>query len=280
MAGTWNETVRADLDEGDADHDGTEEVAARDTALRFALTAVMPSVPLRNGRVVEPHYDVAKTSLTQQVTSTFTDFYGTSGTCAPQSADASGGGTVGTVGGGLVFRPSSDAVLNIQCDAPFNSYSISLDLLRVAWVNEVPALGTAPIDVAFTVKRFGDWRIVVPVAASAAQRAFERCPREDPGHTVACPFAWDGTVTLDRLTPEIGTPRVRGRKLTVDVRCAAACAPVVKAGTAKKAFRVAPGATRRLTLRAGARRVTVTIGDMRRTFTVNRSGRSLRQGDR
>ena len=105
LAGTWQETVRADVDEGDADRDGTEEVAARDSDVRFALTAVMASVPLRDGRVVKPHHDVAKTSLTQQVTSSFTDFHGTSGTCAPQGADASGGGTVATVGSGLVFRP-------------------------------------------------------------------------------------------------------------------------------------------------------------------------------
>ena len=38
MAGTWSETVRADLDENDVDRDGTEEVAARDTSTRFALT--------------------------------------------------------------------------------------------------------------------------------------------------------------------------------------------------------------------------------------------------
>ena len=60
MAGTWSETVRADLDSSDADHDGTEEVAARDTRTRFALTAVMPRVSLRDGRVVKPHYDVAQ----------------------------------------------------------------------------------------------------------------------------------------------------------------------------------------------------------------------------
>ena len=49
LTGTWNETVRADLDEGDSDHDGTEEIAARDSALRFALKATMADVPLRAG---------------------------------------------------------------------------------------------------------------------------------------------------------------------------------------------------------------------------------------
>ena len=274
LAGTWSETVRADLDADDADRDGTEEVAARDTTAQFALTAVMAPVPLRDGRVAKPHYDVAQTSLTQQTAGTTVDFYGTSGTCVPQAAAATGGGTVASVGGGLVFRPSSDAVLDIECSQPFARWSMSVDLLRVAWANDVPPLGQAPIDVNLTLppKRFGEWRIAVPVAATAAQRAFERCPREDPGHTVACPFDWKGTLTLERLTPEIGTPRLRGGRLTVHVRCAEACAPVVKAGAAKRTFRVVPGAKRRLTLRApAARRVTVTVGETRRTFTVRRA---------
>ena len=141
MAGTWSETVRADLDSSDADHDGTEEVAARDTRTRFALTAVMPRVSLRDGRVVTPHYDVAQTSLTQETSSTTTDFYGTSGTCAPQAAAATGGGTVASVGGGLVLRPSSDAVLDIECSQPFARWSMSVDLLRVAGAKDVPELG-------------------------------------------------------------------------------------------------------------------------------------------
>ncbi|RKQ90336.1 hypothetical protein C8N24_0137 [Solirubrobacter pauli] len=282
MAGTWSETVRADLDPDDVDHDGTEDVAQRDTTTQFALTAVMPGVALRDGRVPKPHHDVAQTTLTQQTASSTVDFYGTAGTCFPQSADASGGGTIASVGDRLVFRASSDAVLNIECAQPFARWSMAVDLLRVAAINDVPALGSAPIDAAFTLpaRRFGHWRVTVPVAASATQRAFERCPREDPGHTIACPFDWKGTVTLERLTPEIGMPRVRGRDVIVDVRCATACAPVVKAGAQTKRFTIAPGAKRRLTLRASARRVTVTVGATRRTFTVNRSVRTLRQVNR
>ena len=96
-------------------------------------------------------------------------------------------------------------MLDLVCVDPFVRYSISVDLLRVAASKLVPELGEAPLDVAFKLPagRFGDRRITLPVSASAAQRAFERCPREDPGHTVACPFGWDGTVTLDRLTPEV-----------------------------------------------------------------------------
>jgi hypothetical protein len=272
LAGTWSETVRADLDSSDVDRDGTEEVAARDTSTRFALTASMPRVPLRDGRVVTPHYDVAQTSLTQETSSTTTDFYGTSGTCVPQAAAATGGGTVAWVAGSLVLRPSSDAVLDIECSQPFARWSMSVDLLRVAGSHDVPALGQAPVDVTFAIppKRFGDWRISVPVRASAAQRTFERCPREDPGHTVACPFGWEGTVTLERLTPQIGTPRVRGGNVTVDVRCAAACAPVVKTGATQRTFRVPAGVRRRLTVHAPARRLTVTIGETRRTFTLPR----------
>jgi len=96
------------------------------------------------------------------------------------------------------------------------------------------------------------------VAASAAQRAFERCPREDPGHTVACPFAWAGTVTLDRLTPEVR----RSRPTQVTIRCAAACAPVVRAGAVRRTLRVPAGVTRRVTVPRAAR-VVVTVGDER-----------------
>jgi hypothetical protein len=285
LTGTWSETVRADLDEGDSDHDGTEEIAARDSSVRFGLRATMPDVPLRDGRVDPPHYDVAETSLTQDVTSTYTDFYGTSGRCSPQNAGATGGGTIASVGTSLVFRPSSDAVLDIECVDQYVRYSISVDLLRVAASNVVPALGRAPVDVAFTLPpgRFGDRRITLPVAASAAQRAFERCPREDPGHTIACPFGWEGTVTLDRLTPEVGGARLArgGSAVRVRVHCAVACAPAVRAGASRRAFRLPAGATRRLTLplraatrralrRTGRLRLAVAIGEERTAFTLTR----------
>ena len=242
----------------------------------------MPDVKLTGGRVDTPHYDVAQTSLTQDVvTSTYTDFYGTSGICFPQNQGATGGGTIASVGSALVFRPSSDAVLDLECHDPFVRWSVSLDLLRVAASKDVAELGQAPVDVAFNLPagRFGDRRIVIPVAASAAQRAYERCPRIDPGHTVACPFGWEGTVTLDRLTPEVGRARLTGRKVQVDVRCATACAPVVRAGVSRKAYRVPAGAKRRLTLplrpatraalrRTGRVRLAVAIGDERAAVTL------------
>ena len=249
LNGTWNETVRADLDPDDRDGDGTENVAVRDTTARFALRAAMADVALRDGRVVTPVYDVAQTSLTQEVTSTYTDFYGTSGTCVPQGADASGGGTVASLGSGLVFRPSSDAVLVLECSDPFTRWSMSVDLLQRAGSREVPELGQAPVDVAFALgSRFGDRRISVPVSASAPQRSFEHCPREDPGHTVACPFGWEGTVTLDRLTPEVTGARVTGKSVQVTVWCPAACAPTVRAGRASRRYAVRGGVPRRLTL--------------------------------
>jgi hypothetical protein len=284
LDGSWSETVRADLDEGDSDHDGTEEIAVRDSTIRFALKATMPDVPLRAGRVDPPHYDVAQTSLVQDVAgSTFTDFYGTSGACSAQNAGATGGGTIASVGTTLVFRPSSDAVLDLECVDPFVRFSMSVDLLRVAASNVVPELGEAPLDVAFPLPaaRFGDRRITIPVAASAAQRAYERCPREDPGHTVACPFGWDGTVTLDRLTPEVRGARLTARASAaqVDVWCATACAPTVRAGASRKAYAVPAGATRRLTLRlrpatraalrrTGRVRLVVAIGDERTAFAL------------
>jgi hypothetical protein len=284
LTGSWSETVRADLDEGDSDHDGTENIASRDSTIRFALKATMPDVPLRDGRVASPHYAVAQTSLTQDVVgSTYTDFYGTSGTCSPQNAGATGGGTIASAGPALVFRPSSDAVLDLVCVDPYARWSMSVDLLRVAASNVVPDLGQAPLDVAFTLpaERFGDRRIAIPVSASAAQRAFERCPREDPGHTVACPFGWEGTVTLDRLTPEVGRARLTaaGASVEVDAWCATACEPMVRVGGSRKAYALAAGASRRLTLRLGAAarkalrrdgriRLAVEIGDERWAFTL------------
>jgi hypothetical protein len=282
LTGSWSEAVRADVDADDSDHDGTEFVASRDSALRFALKATMPDVPLRDGRIGRPHYDVAQTALTQEVVaSNYTDFYGTPGVCFPQNQGATGGGTIASVGSALVFRPSSDAVLDLECHDPFVRWSVSLDLLRVAASKDVPELGQAPVDVAFALpaQRFGDWQVTIPVAASDAQRAYERCPRIDPGHTVSCPFGWEGTVTLDRLTPEVERARLAGRKLQVDVRCATACAPIVRAGTSRKAYRVRAGAQRRLTLplrpatraalrRTGRVRLAVAIGDERTAFTL------------
>jgi hypothetical protein len=288
LEGSWSETVRADLDEGDGDHDGTENVASRDSTIRFALKATMPDVPLRDGRVAKPLYDVAQTSLTQDVvSSTYTDFYGTSGACSPQNQGATGGGTIASAGSALVFRPSSDAVLDLVCVDPYARWSMSVDLLRVAASNVVPELGQAPLDVAFAIpaKRFGDRRITIPVAASDAQRAFERCPREDPGHTVACPFVWKGTVSLDRLTPEIGRARLSADGVTaqVDVRCATACEPTLRAGASRKAYAIPAGVDRKLTLRLGAAsrralrrdgrlRLVVEVGDERRTFTLRNIG--------
>lgn len=284
LAGSWSETVRADLDEGDSDHDGTENIAVRDSTIRFALNATMPDVPLRAGRVDPPLYDVAQTSLTQDVVaSTYTDFYGTSGTCSAQNQGATGGGTIASLGSTLVFRPSSDAVLDLECVDPYARWSMSVDLLRVAASNVVPELGQAPVDVAFTLPagRFGDRRITIPVAASAAQRAYERCPREDPGHTVACPFGWEGTVTLDRLSPEVGRARLSadGTAARVDVRCATACTPTVRAATSRGRYSVPAGEKRRLTLRlrpatraalrrTGRVRLVVAVGDERAAFTL------------
>lgn len=285
-AGTWTETVRADLAEGDPDHDGTEEIQARDSEIRFALTATMRDVPLVHGRIAEPHYDVADSSLTQDVVrSTYTDWYGTSGTCAPQSSAASGGGTLGSVGPGLVLRPSSDAVLVLECTDPYVKWSFAVDLLRVAAVNAVPDLGEAPIDAAFTIPdgRFGDAHIELPVAASAAQKAYERCPREDPGHTVACPFDWKGIVVLDRLSPVVRAAGTTARKAAVEVRCFEDCAPTVRAGRSQRSFTLAAGRRRRLTVRLDARtrralrrtgrlRITVQVGEELRAFKVRPRG--------
>ena len=274
LAGTWNETVRADLDENDSDGDGTEEVVARDSAVRFALRATMPDVPLRDGRVVKPHYDVAQTSLTQQAGSTFTDWDGNAGTCFPQASAATGGGTIASVGAGLVFRPSSDAVLDIECEATVHALQhLDRPVARGGLQGRPGARGGAG--------GRGVSRLVPGASATGGSRSrLPPPPRSGRSsaaraRTRATPSparsAWQGSVTLDRLTPAIGPARqTRGGAVQVDVRCAAACAPVLRAGAARKAFRVPAGVTRRLTLPARAARVVVTIGDERKALKVGR----------
>src|SRR5262249_28082999 len=122
----------------------------------------------------------------------------------------------------------------------FAHWSMSVDFLR----NERP-LGDAPLDVVFTAPR--GWKAVIPVARTTP---FAQCPREDPGHTVACAFAWQGTLTLERLTPEV---RRSGKRVTI--RCAQPCTARVNG----RSYRVA--AQRRLNVPRG--RVVVRIGDAR-----------------
>ena len=283
LAGTWAETVRADVDRDDVDHDGTEEVAIRDSSVRWALRATLPDVALRDGRVVDPVTDVAETSLTQEVTSTYTDWDGATGTCAGSGQAASGGALLAPVGEGMVFRSSSDAFLDFTCTDGHVRFSMRVSLLHLGATNELPELGQAPIDVPFTIpaRRFGARRIEIPVSASAAQRTFERCPREDPGHTLACPFGWEGKVLLERLSPEAGAARLAadGASASVLVHCFAACRPTLRLGAARDSYKLPAGASRRLALRLSkATRATlrrgrpaklvVAIGDERHAFTL------------
>jgi hypothetical protein len=197
IAGTWTESVRA----ADA-QDPIVKVATRDSQAHFTLRAAMPRVAFRAGRVVTPVYDVAGGSLVaDQSSSTYTNLDEGGGTCSVTTGAATGGGELAMAGGRIVFRSSSDAPLDWTCVEPFARWSFTVDFLRVAGSSAVAPLGTSPIDVAFTIpkRRIGAKRIVIPVAASAAQRSFARCPREYVDATVACTFAWTGTVTLDRV---------------------------------------------------------------------------------
>ena len=141
MAGTWSETVRADLDSSDADHDGTEEVAVRDTRTRFALTAVMPRVSLRDGRVVKPHYDVAQTSLTQETSSTTPTSTARPARARPKPrlrrAVARSRRSAAASCCGRRATPCSTS----SARQPFARWSMSVDLLRVAGAKDVPELG-------------------------------------------------------------------------------------------------------------------------------------------
>ena len=209
------------------DHDGTEEVAVRDSALALRVARHAGRRPAaRRARRASRSTTSPQTSLTQEAaaarppTST-----GPRGPARRRPPAATGGGTIASVGAdscsGRRATPCSTSV----CRPPFVRCSMSVDLLRVAASERRPGARRRRRSTrrSRSGRRFGDWRITLPVAASAAQRAFERCPREDPGHTVACPFGWDGTVTLDRLTPEV-PPRACDRARS---RCTSAARPPV-----------------------------------------------------
>ena len=262
VAGSWSESLRANPDAYPP-----AQAATRDSDLRWSLKAVARDVRFRDGVVAAPSYPVLDTSMAQQVLgSTFTDFDGEAGACTADTAVATGAGALERVGGATVLRPSSDALLDLQCATPHARYAITLDLLRNAGSNDVGALGQGPLDAAFSfpARRFGAARVTVPVAVAAAQRAFDRCPRQDPDHTAACGFDWSGQVLLERLTPKVGRARVLGRNASVPVTCFQACKVKLRAGGAARTYRLAAGATRTLLVRAGTqRRLHVRVGSER-----------------
>ena len=270
VAGSWSESVRANPGVSPP-----AQVATRDSDLRWSLKATARDVTFRDGTVAAPVYPVLDTSMGQTVLgSTFTDFDGEAGTCTADSAVATGAGALERVGSATVLRPSSDAPLDLQCATPHVRYAITLDLLRNAGSNDVPALGAGPLDAAFAFPagRFGAARVTVPVAVAEAQRAFDRCPRQDPGHTTACAFDWRGRVVLERLTPRIGVARAArgGRSVSVPVTCFQPCTARLRSGRAARSFRLPAGRTRTLRLRLGdRRRLVVRIGGERRTLRVS-----------
>ena len=248
-AGSWSESVRAN-----SDAYPPAQVATRDSDVRWTLRAAARDVRFRDGRVVGPVHPVLDTSAGLQVLgSTFTDFDNEAGTCRADTAVATGAGEIATVGTANVLRPSSDAPLDLQCETPHVRYAITVDLLRNAGSDQVPALGDGPLDAAFAFPagRFGAARVEVPVAVAPAQRAFDRCPRQDPGHTTACGFDWSGTVLLERRSPRIGAARLArgGRAASVPVTCFEPCTARVSSGRAARSFRFAAGETRTLRLR-------------------------------
>jgi hypothetical protein len=262
VAGSWSESLRANPEVYPP-----AQVATRDSDLRWSLKATARDVRFRDGVVAANTYPVLDTGMAQTVLgSTFTDFDDEPGTCAADTAVATGAGAIERVGGATVLRPSSDALLDLQCATAHARHAITLDLLRNAGSNEVPALGQGPLDatIAFPAGRFGATRVTLPVTVPAAQQAFDRCPRQDPGHTTACGFDWRGQVVLERLTPRVGKARVRGRDASVPVTCFEPCKVKLRAGAAASTHRLAAGRSRTLRVRSGhARRLQVRIGTER-----------------
>ena len=194
--GTWNETVRADLDADDSRprrHRG-----GRRPRLRRCASRCRPRWPTcrcaRPRR--QPLYDVAADVADPGGrASTFTDFYGTSGhvLAAGRGRDRRRDDRLGRRGRRVPAVERRGARPRVRRS---RSRATACRSTCCAWrrPTSCPELGDGADRrrLRAPAKRFGDWRITLPVAASAAQRAFERCPREDPGHTVACPFGWDG----------------------------------------------------------------------------------------
>ena len=267
VAGSWSESVRANPGAYPP-----AQVAARDSELRWSLKATARAVTFRDGVVAAPVHPVLDTSVGQQVLgSTFADFDGEAGACIADTAVATGAGELAPVGGTTVLRPSSDAPLDLQCATPHVRYAITVDLLRNAGSDEVPALGQGPLDAAFAFPagRYGADRVTVPVAMAARQAAFDRCPRQDPGHTVACGFGWSGQVVLERLTPRIGAARLARGRASVPVTCFAPCTVRLRSGRAARSYRLAAGRTRILALRGGdRRRLHVRIGAEKKTLRL------------
>jgi hypothetical protein len=241
--GTWSESVRADLDEGDRDGDGREEVSSRETEMRFTLTASIPSVGFHKGRLMldRPKPESVTHDLAlEMVRSTVTEPNGESGACTVFDPGAGGSAQLMPAGrDGLDFRPAGDVIFQASCKTPM-----------LEWPFHPNVQKTWALDAIFALpKNIGARRIEIPVAKPAPAT----CPVEDPGHTVACEMAWTGTVVFERLPDAvtIGTPRVKGRHVLVPITTAT--------GTRIKKLR-----------RPSGTRLVVRDGDLTQTFTIKR----------
>ena len=125
-------------------------------------------------------------------------------------------------------QPSSLWSANASCSAPPMTRSSSSSArpstsnggFAMGAMRDGGALGEAPLDAGFAVppSALGAQRIERAVAASDAERSPQRCPFEDPGHTVACSFGWSGSVVLERT--DGGGPQIRRRALARGVSSA------------------------------------------------------------
>ena len=205
--GTWSESVRAGADEADGDGDGREEVAARDQELGFTVTSSVAGVTFRDGRLAARATGVQHAFPVLQVaSSTLVEPNGEPGSCHVHEPGTGGAAELAAAGEGLVFRPAEDVIFQLVCTTEHLEWGFAMDAMRGGG-----ALGEAPLDAGFAVppSELGAQRIERAVAASDAQRSPQRCPLEDPGHTVACSFGWSGSVVLERT--DRGGPEIRRR---------------------------------------------------------------------
>ena len=273
--GTWSESVRAGADEADGDGDGREEVAARDQELGFTVTSSVAGLTFRDGRLAARATGVQHAFPALQVaSSTLVEPNGEPGSCHVHEPGTGGAAELAAVGEGLVFRPAEDVIFQLVCTTEHLEWGFAMDAMR-----DGGALGEAPLDAGFAVppSALGAQRIERAVAASDAQRSPQRCPLEDPGHTVACSFGWSGSVVLERTDrggPQIRRPRLsRGvSSASVEVICRAACP--VRLSVA--------GARRRVTAPAGTSRVAIPLSaaDRRAVLERGRARLQARVGGR
>lgn len=135
----------------------------------------------------------------------------------------------------IVIRPADRLVATMRCPDPFNPgehWHPPFDLQARGTGADPAVMGAAPLDAVLDLPTgaIGAGKIVERVEMNPTQTDPAACPAQDPtGYTTACTISWTGEVETVRSDHVRETPSVglrfdpRSRRLTLTVRCAAAC---------------------------------------------------------